>query len=496
MEAAAEEPAVAVAYGHDGEAVLLQGAHQFRAGVVDEDGVGPGGQDVEVDVGAGEDQVVIVVAGEVVALRGRGDDQVPGAQGLGQLLGDRAGAHEQGAGAQGQDHAVDVAVAEAVHAVYPEAAFEVAFEPVAGQGVVGGGDVDDHVAAQAQDLGAVEHHLQAHVVRGRVRVGDGFGGAAERALAGVGQVEGGVGHQRAGHDGPACALLEVPLEDGGEELRLEVAGADHRRGLDDLVTGDQGVVADVERGHHGGGPGRGADLCRGGVDGDRAVDGDGERGEGRGDALDVLGQLVYVPLLDRDAAAAAGAGPAGGGEAGVVPLGAGGGGVVLGDVVVEEQVEGQLPFVGGVVECRSDDHLLEGRPLVEAVQRHRGSSVGRAGARGTRGRSACRTRVGHTASAARGAAGRAPPRGPARFRPGPRADGRGGGVGRSSVAAAPAAWGSAGRRGGRARVPGPCVRGGAAPGLSQSRRSGRAVRAVAGAGPRRRGRRPSGRGRR
>jgi hypothetical protein len=85
---------------------------------------------------------------------------VPRAQLLGQVVQHAFVADKQHPRAQREHHAVDVAVAEPIDAVEPEAIAEVRLHPVQTELVVGGRDVDDHVPPQTQALGPVDHDLE------------------------------------------------------------------------------------------------------------------------------------------------------------------------------------------------------------------------------------------------------------------------------------------------------------------------------------------------
>ncbi|RWZ77524.1 hypothetical protein EQK42_02545 [Streptomyces albidoflavus] len=357
--------------------MLLQRGHEGLAGVVDHDGVLVDGEHVQVDVGAGGDRVVVLVLRVVVGAGRRRDHDVPPAQGLGQEVHDARVAQQQGAGAQWDNDGVDVALGEPVHAVDAEPSVEVAPQPVEGECVVGVGDVDDQVAAEAQAVGPVDHRFQAHVVRRRLRVERDFdvgGGVGD-----VGGVEGVVGHHRARHGRPAGAGAEVLQEDRFEELGLEVAVVQHGRRLDDLVAHDQGVVAEVERRGDGGLEGGGGDpghLRRGRQ---RPVHRDAERGELRGEAFDVLDEFAEEALLlfeaVRGVAVAAFLAVAPGREGGVVAAGSG-------EVVADEHVERHVAHPVEVAVRRPEDDLLQQGEVVVAVQTHRrGPFVGRRGVR-------------------------------------------------------------------------------------------------------------------
>ncbi|MBB5866729.1 hypothetical protein F4553_000108 [Allocatelliglobosispora scoriae] len=68
---------------------------------------------------------------------------------------------EKYAGCEGKQHAVDVVVGHTMHAVDAVPAIQMADQPGQRHLVIGVGDVDHQIAAQAQHLGSVEHHLNA-----------------------------------------------------------------------------------------------------------------------------------------------------------------------------------------------------------------------------------------------------------------------------------------------------------------------------------------------
>ncbi len=219
-------------------------------------------------------------------------------------------------------------------------------QPPQGQPVVGVGGVDQDVRAQAHALRPVEDHLQVEAVDGQGRVGVHDGRDVDALLVEVGGVQGAAGQRWPRHAHPPRPGLVVPLEDGLELVVFEDPGADVRGGLDDRVAEDDRVVPYVEGRGGPRVPVRRADvdvLARGGG----PVDGDAAGGQGRGQALDVLVELVDVLLRDRkERLAGRGVGR---------------------DVVEVEQLEGGIDVVRGVVVGAADDDLAERAPLVEAV---------------------------------------------------------------------------------------------------------------------------------
>ncbi|MFD9378724.1 hypothetical protein ACFWBH_24815 [Streptomyces sp. NPDC059999] len=94
------------------------------------------------------------------------------------------------------------------------------------------------------------------------------------------------------------------------------------------------------------------------------MDGDPELGQDLGEVFDVLGEFLGVAAVDRPLLRSR-VGLGGGDEAGVGPVGA-----EAGEVLVVEQLEGDVAVVAGVVGRGSDDTLAQAGEVVVAAQAH------------------------------------------------------------------------------------------------------------------------------